>query len=70
MDSSIRTVRQLGQVFEPHRVMFEELEGRREAAAITVLLHRKENTKTILKQCFLGRSIIRGFSLFATGLGT
>jgi hypothetical protein len=42
MDSSIRTVGQLGQVFEPYRVMFKELEGRREAAAITVLLQRQE----------------------------
>jgi hypothetical protein len=41
MDSSIRFVGQLGQVFEPHRVMFKELKERKGAVSITVFPQRK-----------------------------
>jgi hypothetical protein len=42
VDRSIGTVRQLHQVFEPNRVMFEEWKGRREVGPFTTFLQRKE----------------------------
>jgi hypothetical protein len=65
MDRSIKTVRQLEQVFEPYRVVFrgrkeENKESHRNVSA------KKENPK-ILKHVLLGGrervSIIRGFSI-------
>jgi hypothetical protein len=38
----IKIVRQLEQVFEPHRMMFRELKGINKATHITMLLQRKQ----------------------------
>jgi hypothetical protein len=42
MDTSIKIVRQLQPVFEPYRVMFKELKGKKEAAHSSLFPQRKE----------------------------
>jgi len=69
MDMSLKTVRQLGQAFEsmPHYV--QRVEVGYEAAAITVLLERKEKHVKSTKMMLWGRgsavSVTRRFLRFA-----
>jgi hypothetical protein len=71
MDRSIKTVRQLQQVFEPHHVIFMGLKGEKKQIPSQRFCKEKKNVLKILKHCFGGVSITRGFSLFVWGcLGT
>jgi hypothetical protein len=63
--------RQLSQVFEPRRMMYKVLKGKKQASHITVFLQRKNNlgnTKTLFRGG--GALISRGFSLFVGDFGT
>jgi hypothetical protein len=56
VDSSIIIVRQLEQVSEPYRMMFEELKVREKRLSSQCFCRGKKNTKKIL---FWGRAIQR-----------
>jgi hypothetical protein len=51
MDRSIKTVRQLEQVFEPDCMTFKELKEKRTS---NHKVSAKKNIKKILKSCFFG----------------
>jgi hypothetical protein len=65
MARSITTVRQLEQVFEPHRVMFKELKKKKKKQLLSqCLCKRKERHYKILHCFFLGGGVnyLRTFS--------
>jgi hypothetical protein len=69
MDMNIKVVRQLEQACDPYRRMFKELREVRGSSQSQCFCKEKKNIKNTERLVWGGRSIIRGFSLFAGCLG-